>query len=43
MQLFKNMSPLSYFIRRVVSPAVLVNCADARIMLPSVFKAVLGS
>lgn len=41
-QVFKRMPPLSYFIRRIVCPAVLVNCADARIMLPSIFKAVLG-
>ena len=43
LQAFKHIAPLSYFIRRIVCPAVLVNCAESRIMLPSIFKAVLGT
>lgn len=43
LQVFKHITPLSYIIRRIVCPAILLNCTESRIMLPSIFKAVLGT
>lgn len=40
---FKHIAPLSYLIRRIVCPAVLANCSESRILVPSIFKAVLGA
>jgi hypothetical protein len=42
-QSFKLLLPVSYTIRRVVFPTILMNCTESKLLLPTVFRAVVSA
>ena len=42
-QALARLSPITFVVRRVLCPVVLLNCTETRILLPVVFRAVLST